>query len=97
MREGGREFQRRIVDGKKEFLKGFLRAIRNNVFGIIYNERMGYITGGRGEMKNRGKKEDKVVIQFKDKKQFRAFSPRGKGKNFKRRLEIVNKGGAEFR
>ena len=48
-------------------------------------------------MKNRGRKEDKVVIEFKDKYQFRAFSPGGKGTNFKRRLEIVNKGGAEFR
>ena len=53
--------------------------------------------GGRGELKSRGSKEDKVVIEFKDKDQFRKFSSGGQGKFFKRRLKRVNKGGAEFR
>ena len=55
------------------------------------------VTGGRGELKSRGRQEDKVVIEFKDKDQFRAFSSGGKGRNIKRRLERVNKGRAEFR
>ena len=51
----------------------------------------------RDEEQRKEIKKIKVVIEFKDKYQFRAFSPGGKGRNFKRRLEIVNKGGAEFR
>ena len=46
------------------------------------------------ELKSRGRK---VVIEFKEKDQFRAILLGGKRRNIKRRLERVNKGRVEFR
>ena len=40
-----------------------------------------------GELKSRGRQEDKVVVEFKDKDQFRKFSLGGRGRNIKRRLD----------
>ena len=45
---------------------------------MIYMSRWDNREGGRGELKSRGSKEDKVVIEFKDKDQFRKFSSGGK-------------------
>ena len=65
MKEGERK---KIAENKllkeKVLERGFQRISRNEVFGMI---RLSGITRGKGELKNRRREKDKVIMEFKDK------------------------------